>query len=76
MSTAHCACPHCGNTLASTPIPVDSMGCYGGTDGEPMDCPYGCGQPRHYSRLIGLYDTGRDRTAAWQCPDCGVRWAR
>jgi predicted RNA-binding Zn-ribbon protein involved in translation (DUF1610 family) len=27
--------------------------------------------PWRWSRRIGLYDTGQDRTVAWRCPECG-----
>lgn len=72
----HCECPYCHATLAAQPIPVDSLSHYGGENGVPKDCEYGCGRPAHFSRLIGIYDLGQDRTVEWQCPDCGVRWPR
>lgn len=34
------------------------------------------GQTINGSRVIGIYDRDRDRTVAWQCPDCGERWER
>ena len=29
-----------------------------------------------WGREIGIYDTERDRTVSWQCPDCGHEWSR
>jgi DNA-directed RNA polymerase subunit RPC12/RpoP len=29
-----------------------------------------------YSRVIGLYDRGLDRTVSWRCPDCNHEWER
>lgn len=28
------------------------------------------------SRIVGIYDLGRDRTVEWLCPACGARWDR
>lgn len=35
-----------------------------------------CGEPRHFSNLIGVYDRDRDRTTEWLCPLCDARWPR
>ena len=32
--------------------------------------------PYRWSRKIGIYDYGKDRTVAWKCPDCGHEWGR
>ena len=29
-----------------------------------------------WGRQIGIYDYGKDRTVAWQCPDCRHEWPR
>jgi hypothetical protein len=29
-----------------------------------------------FKREIGIYDQFRDRTVAWQCPDCDHQWPR
>lgn len=29
-----------------------------------------------FKREIGIYDQYRDRTVAWQCPDCEHQWPR
>lgn len=29
-----------------------------------------------WGRQIGIYDMEKDRTVAWQCPDCGHQWPR
>ncbi len=72
-----CRCPHCGSTLATGRIPVESFSWYGYAGGDKSTlCRHGCGRPPHYSRLFGVYDVGRDRITEWQCPDCGTRWAR
>jgi len=54
-------CPHCGVNLEGDPIPAESQHHYGAT---------------HFSRVIGLYDRGLDRTTAWRCPDCNGEWPR
>lgn len=71
MTGIMCECPHCHADLRDDPIPTEHLGWYGG---NPI-CD-GCGDPRHGSRLIGIYDQGLDRTVSWLCPDCGVRWTR
>jgi uncharacterized C2H2 Zn-finger protein len=55
-------CPKCESLWHETPIPVESQPLYG--------------HARFFSRLIGIYDRDRDRTVAWQCPDCNTRWDR
>lgn len=30
----------------------------------------------HWSKMIGIYDRGKDRTVAWQCHECEYRWDR
>ncbi len=55
-------CPHCDTDLQGDPIPKDQTKYYGTVT--------------HYSRRIGLYDSDRDRTFAWQCPDCHGVWPR
>lgn len=67
-----CTCSACGADLRGSTIPVESRHLYGGH----MECRYGCGNEPHYSRLMGIYDVERDRTVAWQCPDCGHEEAR
>lgn len=29
-----------------------------------------------WGREIGIYDTERDRTVSWECPDCNGEWSR
>jgi hypothetical protein len=67
-ATDTCFCAACGADLRNGLIPTESLYMYG----NKATCD-GCAGPRHYSRRIGLYDTERDRTAAWLCPDCGHR---
>lgn len=55
-------CPLCGADLTGEPIPPESREHFGGH--------------AHGSRRIAIYDPGRDRTVAWQCPDCGGQWDR
>lgn len=40
--------------------------------------PYGdrALEDRFFSRVVALYDDRTDRTVAFVCPDCGVRWDR
>jgi rubredoxin len=55
-------CPKCKADLRSIPIPKKDRIYHGGNT--------------HFSRLIGIYDHGLDRTVAWQCPDCKATFAR
>lgn len=55
-------CPLCHADLTGEPIPEASREHFGGAT--------------HGSRRIAIYDRGRDRTVAWQCPDCGGTWER
>jgi ssDNA-binding Zn-finger/Zn-ribbon topoisomerase 1 len=55
-------CPKCESLWHDKPIPKESQHLYG--------------YAQFFSRLIGLYDLDRDRTVAWQCPDCNTRWDR
>lgn len=52
-------CPHCGVSLLGDPIPEENQKYYAGT---------------HWKREIGIYDWGKDRTVAYQCPDCKKQW--
>jgi len=66
-----CQCPHCHADLRAGPIPVGALHLYGDTP----TCDR-CGQPAHYSRVMGIYDQRRDQTVAWRCPDCREQWER
>ncbi len=56
-------CPHCKADLTGAAIPYEDRKHYiAGTT--------------HYSRLVAIYDNERDRTVAWMCPDCRMRWGR
>lgn len=57
-------CPHCHASLIGEPIPEEQRqsGCYGNST--------------HWRREIAIYDRGKDRTVAFECPDCGKRWER
>lgn len=52
-------CPHCGVSLLGDPIPDDIKEHYAGT---------------HWKRELGIYDWDKDRTVAYECPDCKKRW--
>jgi transposase-like protein len=52
-------CPHCNADLQGEPIPKEQQESYGAT---------------HFSRKIGLYDLGKDRTVKYKCPDCNGEW--
>lgn len=54
-------CPHCNGNLRGDKIPEDIAHYYSGT---------------HWSRKIGIYSIGLDRTVEWECPDCMGRWKR
>lgn len=55
-------CPLCEVDLRGAEIPE--------TDRELF------GNATHFSQVIGVYDTGRDRTVAWRCPQCSGEWDR
>lgn len=61
-----CFCRKCGADLRGPAIALENIESYGGH----VDCRDGCGAASHYSRLVGIYDRGKDRTVAWMCPDC------
>jgi predicted RNA-binding Zn-ribbon protein involved in translation (DUF1610 family) len=56
------SCPACGADWRDEPIPENIRHHYG--------------DRTHFSRRIGIYDMGSDRTVAWRCPDCGKEWPR
>lgn len=58
-------CKLCDADLRGAPIPQESI-----------DKGYYAPGATHFSRLIAIYDWDRDRTVAFQCPDCGGRWDR
>lgn len=53
-------CPHCGIELQGGPIPKSQWSMFGAT---------------HWSRKISFYDSLKDRTTKWICPDCSKEWA-
>jgi len=69
-STTH-NCPKCGSDLRGPTHTGPHPEWYGFGD----TCEV-CGDPPHFSRVIGVYDRDRDRTVAWRCPDCGHQEAR
>lgn len=60
MSDLPTHCPECKSDLRGPEIPDEWKHHYR--------------DKTHYSRVIGIYDRGRDRTVAWRCPDCGHGW--
>lgn len=56
----HQYCPHCNVDLTGEPIPEEYKEFYG--------------NETHFSRKISIYDFCKDKTVAWQCPDCGKQW--
>ncbi len=57
-------CPACKADLQGEPISEEAKakGWYG--------------TATHFSRVIGWYDRGHDRTTHWICPDCKHQWER
>jgi hypothetical protein len=55
-------CPICASDLEGDEIPELERLHFGGKT--------------HFSRKIAIYDRDADRTVAFECPDCGERWAR
>jgi hypothetical protein len=56
------ACPKCQSNWQDKPISEESRWMFGNS--------------KWFSRVIGIYSRNRDRTIAWQCPDCGACWDR
>lgn len=54
-------CPGCNAQLQGNMIPEDQWDSFGAT---------------HFSRKIGIYDRGKDRTVEWMCPDRRHTWDR
>ncbi len=62
---------------------VDGYGAYWYKwDPDPDSCP-SCGENMNdektgppFSRRMGIYDRGQDRTVAWRCPFCKHEWER
>lgn len=52
-------CRFCGTNFQGDPIPEDDQHSFGAT---------------HFSRKMGRYDIGTDRTTSMHCPDCGGSW--
>jgi uncharacterized C2H2 Zn-finger protein len=55
-------CPKCESLWHETPIPKEQQDSYG--------------YSKFFSRIIGIYSRDRDRTVAYQCPDCNTCWDR
>ena len=54
-------CPHFNTELQGEIIPKEQQELYSAT---------------HFSRKIGSYDLGKDRTIKWVCSDCNGEWDR
>jgi len=71
-------CPNCGVDL-STDYIWDHFFKEKGNEEEATRIAemYGASKGKgKFSRKIGLYDWGEDRTVAWKCPDCEHIWKR
>jgi uncharacterized C2H2 Zn-finger protein len=55
-------CPKCENLWHEHRIPKEHQALYG--------------DAQFFSRVIGIYSRDRDRTVAYQCPDCNACWDR
>jgi len=55
-------CPKCESLWHEKPIPKEDQPLYG--------------YAQFFSRVIGIYSRDRDRTIAYQCPDCNTCWDR
>jgi hypothetical protein len=62
MTDTPANCPSCKVALIGDVIPPEQRHLFGGAE--------------RFTRVIGLYDTKRDATVEWACPDCGHRWPR
>lgn len=58
-------CPHCKANLQGPAIPQ-----------QYIDQGYYAPGETHYSRRIGIYDTTKDMTVGYRCPDCDGYWSR
>lgn len=56
-------CPRCGKDMKAQPIKHEHRKNY----------PPGI---THYNAAIGIYDQTRDRVTHYECPHCGLTWAR
>lgn len=56
------ACPACGASWIGDPIPETRRHYYGSAT--------------HFRRLIAIYDSEKDCTVRWRCPDCKEEWER
>jgi uncharacterized C2H2 Zn-finger protein len=55
-------CPKCESLWHEKRIPEGQRALYG--------------DAKFFSRVMGIYDRNRDRTIAYQCPDCHACWDR
>jgi uncharacterized C2H2 Zn-finger protein len=55
-------CPNCESLWHDQLIPEESR--------------HHFGNAQFFSRVIGIYTRNRDRTIAYQCPDCSTCWDR
>ena len=62
MSSGLDKCPKCGVSWIGDPIPEKHHKYYS--------------PPYFWKREIAIYDTFKDRTVEWQCPDCKTRFNR
>lgn len=72
----HGHCPKCGVNLDGGSI-WEHFFEITGNEEEADEQAAWYGATRHkgqWGRKIGIYDRDKDRTVAWQCPDCEHEW--
>ena len=76
MSSEHGNCPNCKADMNGALIwrTFIEKG-YLPSEADEAAAHYGATRTKgRWGLQIGLYDRGRDRTTAWQCPYCSETW--
>lgn len=71
-------CPNCKANLEGGLIFDTFLEMYGDeTKALEVAAMYGATKTEgRWGREIGIYDREKDRTVAWQCPECNHQWGR
>lgn len=74
----HGHCSNCGVDLDGGSIWETGLKMHGTEErADEYAAAYGATRTKgQWGREIGIYDMGKDRTVAWQCPDCKHEWQR
>ena len=75
----HGHCPHCGVDLDGGSIYEHFLKEYNGDEERALHTAemYGATKTTgQWGRQLAIYDRDKDRTVAYECPDCKQRWDR